>query len=154
MTKEQFAALIHGRQYRDEMTKEEEKIAKESNLIVIFGASDDLVEFRGMVYDEIGAYEGTDFIIATPGTEIQVEDEDKYFKAKGLEPYPISEDSTTKVNRFKAVWSPDSIDASWLILTDMPCAAFDIFEDGDLYCRGVVISASDLQTTDQTVPAR
>ena len=144
MKREEFAALINGRQYRDEMTKDEERIAEESNLIVIFGASDDLVEFRGKIYDEIGAYEGTDFIIATPGTEIHVENERKYFKAEGLEVYPLTADSIGRDNRFKAEWSPKSIDASWLITTDIPHVPFDIFEDNDLYCRGVVISVDDL----------
>ena len=78
MTKEDFATLINGRQYRDELTKEEEKSAEGSGLIVIFGASDDLIEFRGKLDDEIGAYEGTDFIIATPGTELFIEDEEVY----------------------------------------------------------------------------
>ena len=146
MTKEDFATLINGRQYRDELTKEEEKSAEESGLIVIFGASDDLIEFRGKINDEIGAYKGTDFIIATPGTELFIEDEEVYHKAKDIEPHVISEDSTGKDNRFKAEWAPSSIDASWLITTEMPHASFDIFEDGDLYCRGLVVSADDLKT--------
>ena len=128
MTKEDFATLINGRQYRDELTKEEEKSAEESGLIVIFGASDDLIEFRGKLDDEIGAYEGTDFIIATPGTELFIEDEEVYRKAKEIEPLVISEDSTGKDNRFKAEWSPESLDASWLITTDLPHASFDISE--------------------------
>ncbi len=58
MTKEQLALVLNGRQYRDEMTADEEKLAKENGLVVCFGASDDLTEFRGCLYDEKGNYEG------------------------------------------------------------------------------------------------
>lgn len=127
------------------MHKEEEKIAKESGLVVIFGASDDLVEFRGAIYDEIDAYNGADFIIATPGTEIPVyEDEETYRKAKKLEAVPIEEESSTKKNRFKALWCPDELDCSWLIKTDLPHSTFDIMSDGELYCRGIIIEVAAL----------
>ena len=127
------------------MNKEEEQIAKENGLIVIFGASDDLVEFRGAIYDELDAYEGTHFIIATPGTEIPVdEDEETYRKAKKLEAIPIEEESLTKKNRYEAVWSPDELDCSWLIKTDLPHSIFDIMEDDELYCRGIIIETESL----------
>ena len=47
MTKEQLAELLNGNEYRDEMTKEQEQAAKQNNLLVLFGASDDLLEMRG-----------------------------------------------------------------------------------------------------------
>ena len=145
MNKETLAEMINGRSYRNEMHKEEEQIAKESCLVVIFGASDDLVEFRGAIYDEIEAYDGTHFIIATPGTEIPVdEDEETYRKAKKLEAVPIEEESPTKKNRFEAVWSPDEPECSWLIKTDLPHSTFDIMEDGELYCRGLIIEVAAL----------
>lgn len=145
MNKETLAELINGRSYRDEMYKEEEQIAKESGLIVIFGASDDLIEFRGAILDEIDAYNGTHFIIATLGTEIPVdEDEGIYRKAKKLEVFPIEEESQTRKNRLEAIWSPEELKCSWLIKTDLPHSSFDIMEDGELYCRGLIIEVADL----------
>ena len=55
MTKEQLAELLNGNEYRDEMTKEQEQAAKQNNLLVLFGASDDLLEMRGAIRDEVGA---------------------------------------------------------------------------------------------------
>ena len=145
MNKETLAEMINGRSSRNEMHKEEEQIAKESGLVVIFGASDDLIEFRGAIYDEIDAYDGTHFIIATPGIEIPVdEDEETYRKAKELEAVPIEEESPIKKNRFEAVWSPDEPECSWLIKTDLPHSTFDIMEDGELYCRGLIIEVAVL----------
>lgn len=147
MTKEELAGLINGRQYRDEITKEEEWIAKESGLIVIFGCSDDLLEFVGALDDEIGAYDGTDFFIATDGMEIMVdEEEETYKKAKGLEAYAIDRESRIDVNRFSAEWCPEGTDMSWEIKTELPHAKFEIMEDGEVYGIGIVISVSDLKT--------
>lgn len=47
----------------------------------------------------------------------------------------------------EAIWSPDEIDASWLIKTDIPHATFDILEDGDLFCRGVVFALAAATVT-------
>ena len=151
MKKEVLAAQLNGRNYRDEIEKEEEQIAKESGLIVIFGASDNLVEFRGAICDEINAYDGTDFIIATPGMEIPVdEDEETYRKAKKLEAVPIiAEESSIKKNRFTAEWCPTHEGetepyTSWHISTLLPHVSFDIMEDGELYCRGLIIEVAAL----------
>lgn len=137
--------MINGRSYRNEMYEVEEQIAKESGLVVIFGGSDDLVEFRGAIYDEIDAFDGAHFIIATPGTEIPVdEDEETYRKAKELEVVPIEKESTTKKNRFEAVWLPNEPKCYWLIKTNLPHSTFDIMADGELFCRGVIIDVLDL----------
>lgn len=57
MTKEKIAAMLDGRQY-GEITDAETALAKENDLVVIFGASDDLCEFRGAIYDEFDCYDG------------------------------------------------------------------------------------------------
>jgi hypothetical protein len=148
MTRTELAMKLTGRKYGDEMTDEEEQLAKDNGLIVIFGQSDDLIEFRGVIYDEISAWDGTDFIIATPGTKIPVdEDEETYRKAKALEPISISEDSSTNKNRFKAEWCPSDEDCSWRITTDLPNTTFQIMNEDDenhVYCYGVVIEVKDL----------
>ena len=145
MNKEALAALLNGRNYREEISKEEAQEAKVNGLIVIFGASDDLVEFRGAIYDEIGAWDGTDFFIATPGTEIPVdEDEETFKKAKELTPVPLRPRSPVTKNKFKAIWAPRELDCSWLIKTEIPHATFDIMSNGELYCRGVVVHVADL----------
>ena len=145
MTKEELAEILDGRIYGREMSEEEKKTAKENGLVVIFGASDDLVEFRGAIYDEIDGYDEFDFIIATPGTEIPVdEDNETYRKAKVMEIVPIELHSTSTKNRFKALWSPEELDCSWLLKTDLPHATFDIYDEGELYCRGLVIEVSSL----------
>lgn len=93
MTKEQLAELLNGNEYRDEMTKEQEQAAKQNNLLVLFGASDDLLEMRGAIRDEVGAYDGGEYALALDG-ELYAdgEEENTYHKAIGNEVLPISDE--------------------------------------------------------------
>lgn len=59
MTKEELAGQLNGREYLREIMKSEAEKARANNLLVVFGSSDDLLEFRGTINDEVGAYEGT-----------------------------------------------------------------------------------------------
>jgi hypothetical protein len=61
-----LAALLTGREYRQEITRAEEADAKAAGLVVAFGASDDLLEFRGAIDDEVGCYDGPEAPIARP----------------------------------------------------------------------------------------
>lgn len=127
MTKEEFASKLNGREYGEEITREEEAQAKASGLVVIFGASDDLMEFRGAIDDEIGAYEGTTAFIA-PGGLLQNSSCDacQYFQK--------ARDEAVKV---EAIWDKDGY--SWIYKTDIPHATFDILEGDEKYCRGIVL---------------
>lgn len=126
-----FAALLNDRQYCSEITKAEEVIAKEHGLVVAFGASDDLLEFRGAINDEVGVYDGG-FVSIVNGEVVDEEmfEHEKAVLAKYGHPSP-------PVRTVKALWCPDNFKTSWLIETEGG-ESFDIFEDDDLYCRGVV----------------
>jgi len=156
MTKEEFAALLNGRQIGDEIGIHESELAKENNLIVIFGASDDLIEFRGVLHDEIYADDGTDFIIAVPGQELETgeywNDMPAYVKATEIMPVAINtEDPRSNIpEKISATWCPKDQDidqCSWYIKTDLPHSSFLIKQDEDIYCRGIVINVSDLTVT-------
>ena len=136
LSKELLAGLLTGREYGSEMAKEEELQAKAAGLIVIFGASDDLMEFRGFVDDERGA----------PTIAL--------LDAKGLLPFreDIQHDDDALKDYFARAPQVRAVDAlwgkedgySWTYRTDMPHATFEIVEDGEPYCRGIVIDVADL----------
>ena len=147
MTKESLAALLNGREYGAEITKEEAKQAKAAGLVVIYGASDDNMEFEGAIYDEISAYEGATAVmykhnsganVVPADSEVVREIEDDFLLWCALGAL------MDRRNNVEAVWGPAEIDASWLIKTELPHTAFDIVEDGELYCRGLVIDIADL----------
>src|SRR6184192_3824875 len=87
MTKEELAAEINGREYTKEITDAEAKAAKASQLVAMFGASDDLCEFRGAIDDERGVYNNRTFLIGKDGSllqEIGDDDHDVLLKHKAL----------------------------------------------------------------------
>lgn len=143
MNKEDLAALINGREYRAEISKEEAKQAKDAGLVVVFGASDDLLEFRGAIYDEIGAYEGTRVAIGSAGIVRSFDElrEDGDATEKDFEAYFKSKASGT--NDIVAHWDRDGF--SWVIETKIPHATFSIMDGGDGYCRGIVFSLDELE---------
>ena len=72
MTKEELACLLNGREYGNEISPDEEKLAKESGLIAIFGYSDDGVIFAGEASDQYGGKEEKSFRLDRQGNGIEV----------------------------------------------------------------------------------
>jgi hypothetical protein len=128
VTKEELATLLNGRQYDHEITKEEEAEAKASGLVVIFGASDDLMELRGAIDEEVGAWEGTTVYLSSEGLIVQ---------ECGNSDCPRFQKALKDSKPVEAIW--DSEGYSWVYETELPHATFDILEDGEKYCRGIVL---------------
>lgn len=135
MTSKKLAALLDGNQYGNEITKEQEVLASDSDLVVVFGYSDDDVELRGKIDDELGAYNGCTFYVTRNGI-LHTPDcgcgECKYFA--------IAKSVAAEI---KAVWH-DTGEASWTFDTQIPHENFRIYDDGELFCIGIVFSVNDL----------
>lgn len=121
------ANALDGNEYREEGTCELFAHMKESGLVAAFGASDDLLEFRGAIDDEVGAYEGTEVRISN-GQLVQ--------NTCDNEECPNFNSHPPGSFLVKAEWAVD--DYSWKITTDTPCHYFEVLEDGEKYCRGIV----------------
>ena len=135
MTSKELAAMLDGNQYGKEITKEQEALAAEKGLVVVFGYSDDTVELCGAIDDEEGAYEGTTFYVDRDGVLREPDcgcDECQYFGAAKRAAVEI-----------KAVWH-DSGEPCWTYETTVPHETFQIYEDGELFCIGIVFSLDDL----------
>ena len=131
MKSQEFASMLNNREYGEEITKEEEKLAKENNLLVVFGASDDLIEFRGAFDDETYYYNPKEILFDKNGVlptweDINSEDDaEKYFvrKKNALSIYIV-------------------LDRCLVLETILPHSTFTIKEDGADYCVGLVIELS------------
>lgn len=145
MTPAEFAARLHGRTYGKEITKAEAADAKAAGLVVVYGYSDDNVELAGAIDDEIGACDGTTFAIGKDGQihkpwDVLIEGEldeevfDAWFKRKAA-----------GVHSIEARWChKDANGFAWDFVTTIPHATFDITEDGEPFCRGIVFAIADL----------
>lgn len=137
MDAKDFAAKLHGRKIHGELTRKEEDEALKNNLVVVFGASDDLMEFRGAIYDEIGAYEGATVRLTKRG--LLHAPKDDYC----IENCPYFKEVYAAGEEIKAVWH-DEGNPCWTYETETPHETFDIMEDGEVYCRGIVFSIHDV----------
>lgn len=141
MNAKEFAAMLNGREYRQEITKAEAHQAEHAGLIVAFGASDDNLELRGAMDDELSAYDGADVKIRLDSLRVVECDTCKECGSR------------SEVFGIKAQWAPSNPDASWLITASgLPFEPFDIMEDGALYCRGAVIALPRRNTHDTGKP--
>lgn len=126
----EFAEMINGKQYGyPQFSKEEIALAKENQFVIVYGASDDLMEFDGAIYDEGGCFDGGKI----------------YFDHNG-----VSEDNT-KCNCITALWCDKNAkdnngnQITWTYQTDIPHETFMIYENEESYCRGIIFHINDIK---------
>jgi hypothetical protein len=138
MTPKEMAERLDGREYGVAVTNADVEVA--DGLVIVYGASDDLVEIDGEIFDEVAAYNGTSFRIGPDGVVRN--------HCEALEgcPYHESQPEFTTARIIRAVWTDESQETpAWTYETDIPHETFDLFEDGDVYCRGIVFRVDDLR---------
>jgi hypothetical protein len=133
----QLAAMITGAEIREEVSPNTTRQAKDAGLVIVFGASDDLMEFRGAIDDEVGAGSVT---VDAQGLMPNFEDIEKHDK-DGLRDYFKREGGGKAI---EAVWDTDGY--SWTYKTTIPHETFEVLEDGKPYCRGIVFRLADAST--------
>lgn len=139
MIKEYLAALLDGIQYpaHRSITKDQIEAAKAAGLVIVFGASDDLMEFEGAIRDEVGCYNGGTALVDAQGLlpdRESIEDDDEleaFFKRKPL------------AKKIEALWCKED-GYSFTYATDIPHSTFDVMKGDDHYCRGIVFALADL----------
>lgn len=140
MTKEQLAAQITGREAGNELTYEEEQAAKQAGLFVIFGYSDDCTEIRGACNDELSCFDGGEFCMNRYGPILVPDDLERETLAR----FKVLDLVLKGGREIKALWE-DGNGWTWSYATDIPHVTFEVFEDGEQYCRGIIIDSKDLQ---------
>ena len=145
MTLKEWAEKLNGREYREELKREEEAELKAEGYVAVFGASDDLLEFSGAIDDEAGAWNGASVkLCQKQDGEFAVFSEDENDETKEFNRKQISCMRNIKVIRYPKNKKGECW-ASWLIEPDdIPHLHFDIMEDGDLFCRGTIFSAKEI----------
>ena len=129
MIEKEIADMLDGLEYGEEIRDDILKYAKDNGAVIVFGASDDLMEFRGAIYGAIYCCGGgTAYLDKNGLIENKCDNEDcPYFIEKRLHAKYIM-----------AVWDCDGY--SWVYTMTIPFETFDIFEEGKKYCRGIVFS--------------
>lgn len=127
-----FAEMLNGKEYGyPQFSQEEIQIAKDNGFVIVYGASDDLMEFEGAIYDECGCFDG--------GTV--------WFNKGGV----IDDPAVIGDRCIEALWCDAAARddngniIAWTYKTAIPHETFMIYEDGEPYCRGIVFDISVLK---------
>jgi len=123
-----MAKLLDGREYLREISEKEEAMAKENGLVIVFGYSDDNVEFRGAINEEVGCYDGT---------TVYLTEYDELLRECNDINCPHNEWERRKCRTIEVIWCPPD-GGSWAYETEIPCAKFNIYREEELYCVGIV----------------
>ncbi|MCD7826327.1 MAG: hypothetical protein LUH14_10270 [Clostridiaceae bacterium] len=137
MNIKKFAKSISGKEYgTPQFTKEEIQIAKNNKWVIVYGASDDLMELDGYIHDETEVYDGGIVHIQLPYNH-----ESGSVIGGGV----VGNYGLQNVMSIIAKWCEDKDSdgnvISWTYDTSVPHEEFNIFEDGEIYCRGIVFAA-------------
>jgi hypothetical protein len=137
MNAKELAAQLNGIQYPVRIPKTLTDAAKAAGLVIVYGASDDLMEFEGAIYDEVGCYDGGTAFVDAKGLlpdrdSIEEDDELKDYFAR----QPIA-------RQIEALWCQEG-EYSWAYETDIPHETFEVIEGDEKYCRGIVFALADV----------
>lgn len=133
-TLKEAAALLDGDPYRFEGSEELFKQFKNDGIVAVFGYSDDGVEFRGRLNDEMGY--GSQIYLDTNGImESDCEDDGCPYFLKTLK-------GATKLEVY---WCEDD-EYSWTYDIEIHYETFDIMEDDNKYCQGILFYLDDCRT--------
>lgn len=126
----EIAEDFNGKEYNTpQFTRDERSILKYNDFVVVYGESDDLMEFEGAIFDEAGCYNGNRIYFNKAGVKI---------------------DHTENCNYIEAVWcDKDRTDSEgniipWTYKTDIPHETFMIYEGGKSYCEAIIFWLEDL----------
>lgn len=136
MTSKELAVMLDGNQYGSEIDRVTEKVAADNGLVVVFGYSDDNVELRGAIDDEVGAFDGTTFHVTRSGVIGDIDDTDD---DKRYEIYQ----ALSRAEKITAVWH-DTGEPCWTYETEIPHDTFRVLEGEELFCVGIVFNIGDL----------
>ena len=133
MTPAEAASRLNNCQYGEEGSKELFAQMEAAGLVAVFGASDDLMEFRGAIYDEVGAYDGTTAYVTRAGLLTNDCDSDS------CPHFAKAQKAATPIH---ALW--DDGGYSWRYETEIPVVRFVVVEDEEEYCEGIVFALADV----------
>ncbi|QYX54607.1 hypothetical protein K3F44_10055 [Pseudomonas sp. S07E 245] len=137
MTKEELAAQLTGLEYPTRIPGSLIVAAQSAGLVIICGASDDLMEFYGARREEIGCYDGGTAFVDADGV---LPDRDCLDGDEEIAEYVQRQKSAKAI---EALWCKED-GYSWTYKTDIPHATFEVVEDGQPYCRGIVFALAEL----------
>lgn len=133
----ELANELNGTEYPFRPTRDIIQKAIDNNLVIVYGASDDLMELEGAIVEEVDASGGGIVRVYKSGVLGSRDDLDT---DEDLEAW-LQNKSNSKT--IEAKWC-ETEEYSWTYQTDIPHSVFDIVEGSEKYCRALVFSVDDI----------
>ena len=128
---DEYAEMLNGREYNyPQFTKEEIQIAKDNGFTIVYGASDDLMEFDGFISEEAGCYDGGKVYFDKTGAVL----DEEFENSRCIEAVWCDKERTDDNGNVIA----------WTYKTDIPHETFMIYEDEEPYCEAIVFDIADM----------
>lgn len=138
MNEKEIAAILDGMDYCADLPAASVLDAKRNGIVIVFGAGDDLMEFRGAIEDEVVCFGGGITYLDKNGLVLnKCNNKDCPYKV-----CPYLQEIILRTKAIRAIWDTEGY--SWIFKTDIPYETFEILENGEKYCRGIVFSKEDL----------
>jgi hypothetical protein len=119
-----------------------------SGLVIVQGVSDDGVGFDGAITAHIGAFDGVTAMVHPGGLLPRFES----IKRDDKEAFRSYFQHEPKAVALHALWCAEP-GYSWTFSTNIAHETFEIAEDGEPFCRGIVFALKDA-TTEPKIPPR
>ena len=114
-----------------ELTMTQQEFCRINDIVVVYGYSDDNVEFDGAFRDEVGAWEGAEIYLDANGPIEPCECECKYYK-----------EAMKNAKKINAFWCLN--EWCWTFKTDIPHEEFEFYAGDEPYCKGLVFYKKDM----------
>lgn len=128
-----YADMLEGMEYREDHEYDNVfKEMKKNNFVAVFGYSDDLMEMRGAIDDEISASK-------------------QFFNKSGLIQNRCDDDRCPYFEEIEKKWyvepefAPESPRCTFMYHSNIPNEDFRVFEGDEVYCYGIVFCLDDLK---------
>lgn len=141
MNAQKLAKQLDMSKYPLRISSEMAEKAKAAGLVIVYGASDDLIEFEGAFRDEGSVYDGGTVRVDVEGLlpenadDFDTDEERaRYYYRKG------------RSKTIEALWCDEANGGGfdWAYRTDIPHSTFEVMDGDDPYCRGIVFALADL----------
>ena len=139
MTPKELVLLLGVQTYPVDLSAQLLAQARAAGLVIVHGASDDLLVFQGAIEDEAGCLNGSLVRLDAKGPLPDFENLDADDKAE-MRDYFKRETGAVAI---QALWAAEP-GYSWTYKTAISHETFEVTEDGAPYCRGIVFALTDL----------
>jgi hypothetical protein len=128
---------LDGMEYGTRINKEILDNAKQNGLVIVYGASDDIMVFDGAIYDSVSVFEGG-YAYLSESPKINGLLQNKCDNPD----CPYYMEKLRNVVYIEAIWN-DNGSPCWYYKTKIPHETFNVYENDSLYCQGIVFDLNN-----------